>query len=121
MLLVGDIGGTKTDLAIYSRKSDANSPLARKQFHSADYVSFQAIVTEFLTEMKLPVNHAIFYVAGPVIKKSVARSNLPWLIDEYSLASDLYLKSFLLRYGLASVALSIRFLRGCDIVSWYCS
>src|SRR5438034_288661 len=60
MLLVGDIGGTKTDLAIYSRKSDANSPLTRKQFNSADYVSLQAMVTEFLADVKLPVNHAIF-------------------------------------------------------------
>ena len=67
MLLVGDIGGTKTDLAIYSSESDANSPLARKQFPSADYVSLQAIVTEFLNDVKLPVSQAIFDVAGPAI------------------------------------------------------
>ena len=117
MLLVGDIGGTKTDLAIYSRKSDANSPLARKQFHSADYVSLQAIVTEFLTEMKLPVNHAIFDVAGPVIKKSVATTNLPWLMDEDSLASDLNLKSVHLMNDLEAVARAIPVLRDSDIVT----
>src|SRR5213593_2763080 len=117
MLLVGDIGGTKTDLAIYSRKSDANSPLARKQFHSADYVSLQAIVTEFLTEMKLPVNHAIFDVAGPVIKKSVATTNLPWLMDEDSLASDLNLKSVHLMNDLEAVARAIPVLRDSDLVT----
>src|SRR5438067_6028630 len=32
--------------------------------------------TEFLADVKLPVNQAIFDVAGPVIKKSVATTNL---------------------------------------------
>ncbi len=76
MLLVGDIGGTKTDLAIYPRKSDANSPLARKQFHSADYVSLQAIVTEFLADVKLPVNHAIFDVAGLLRDSDIVTLNI---------------------------------------------
>ncbi len=117
MLLVGDIGGTKTDLAIYSRKSDANSPLARKQFHSADYVSLQAIVTEFLADVKLPVNQAIFDVAGPVIKKSVATTNLPWVMDEDSLASNLNLKSVHLMNDLEAVARAIPVLRDSDIVT----
>jgi len=117
MLLVGDIGGTKTDLAIYSRKSDANSPLARKQFHSADYVSLQAIVTEFLTDVKLPVNHAIFDVAGPVIKKSVATTNLPWVMDEDSLTSNLNLKSVHLMNDLEAVARAIPVLQDSDIVT----
>ena len=77
MLLVGDIGGTKTDLAIYARESDVNSPLIRRQFQSGDYISLQAIVREFLASAKLPVNHATFDVAGPVINKSVVTTNLP--------------------------------------------
>src|SRR2546427_10949736 len=117
MLLVGDIGGTKTDLAIYSRKSGANSPLVRKQFHSADYVSLQAIVTESLADVKLPVNQAIFDVAGPVIKKSVATTNLPWVMDEDSLASNLNLKSVHLMNDLEAVARAIPVLRDSDIVT----
>jgi glucokinase len=117
MLLVGDIGGTKTDLAIYSDKSDANSPLVRKQFHSADYASLQAIVREFLADVKLHVNHATFDVAGPVINKSVATTNLPWVMDEYSLATDLNLKSVHLMNDLEAVAQAIPSLRQSDIIT----
>src|SRR2546422_9942766 len=92
MLLVGDIGGTKTDLAIYTSGSNPNSPVARKQFHSADYASLQAIVIEFLADVKTPVNQATFDVAGPVINKAVITTNLPWVMDEGSLATELNLK-----------------------------
>jgi glucokinase len=47
MLLVGDIGGTKTDLAAYPSASKPNDPLARRQFHSGDYTSLEVIVAEF--------------------------------------------------------------------------
>ena len=43
MLIAGDIGGTKTDLAIYSSKSGPHAPLAETEVHSADYPSLQAI------------------------------------------------------------------------------
>ena len=117
MLLVGDIGGTKTDLAMFSVDSDANSPLIRKQYHSADYVSLQAIVREFLKDAKLPVNHATFDVAGPVINRSVVTTNLPWAMDERSLATDLNLKSVHLMNDLEAVARAIPSLRESDIVT----
>jgi glucokinase len=117
MLLVGDIGGTKTDLAIYANGSNLNSPLARRQFRSADYVNLQAIVAEFLNDANVPVDHATFDVAGPVINKSVTTTNLPWVIDEHSLASDLNLKSVHLMNDLEAVARAIPILRENDIVT----
>ena len=117
MLLVGDIGGTKTDLAIYASGSNPNSPVARKQFHSADYASLQAVVTEFLAEVRTPVRHATFDVAGPVIEKSVATTNLPWVMDEDSLATDLKLKSVHLMNDLEAVARAIPILQKSDVVT----
>lgn len=117
MLLVGDIGGTKTDLAIYSRESDVNSPLVRKQFHSADYLTLQAMVAEFLSNAKLPVNQAAFDVAGPVINRRVVTTNLPWVMDEVSLASDLKLKSVHLMNDLEAVARAVPGLRQTDVVT----
>jgi|SRR5215469_13250125 len=93
MLIAGDIGGTKTDLAIYSIESGPHAPLAQAQFHSADYHSLQAMVSEFLAQVKVPVAYASFDVAGPVIDGHVKTTNLPWVMDEISLAKDLHLKS----------------------------
>src|SRR2546426_7307485 len=58
MLIAGDIGGTKTDLAIYSSQSGPHSPLAQTERHSADYPSLQAMVVEFLGQVKLSVDVA---------------------------------------------------------------
>src|SRR5215467_12889623 len=107
MLLVGDIGGTKTELAVYAMGSDPGTPLVRKQFHSADYPSLQAIVIQFLAETNMPVDHATFDVAGPVISGRVHTTNLPWVMDEASLATDLKLKSVHLMNDLEAVAQAI--------------
>ena len=44
MLIAGDIGGTKTDLAIYSPESGPHVALAETEVHSADYPSLQSMV-----------------------------------------------------------------------------
>jgi len=65
MLLAGDIGGTKTDLAVYSHESGPHSRLVQAEVHSADYPSLQVLVTEFLKKVRMPVERACFDVAGP--------------------------------------------------------
>src|SRR5437868_502439 len=117
MLLVGDIGGTKTELAVYETGSMPGSPLLRKQFHSADYPSLQAIATQFLLEAKIPIIHAIFGVAGPVINGRVATTNLPWMMDEMSLARDLNLKSVHLMNDLEAMAWAIPVLKEGDVIT----
>src|SRR5262252_608289 len=115
MLLAGDIGGTKTDLAIFSVEGGPHSPLALTQMHSADYPSLQALVKEFLRNVKTPVERACFDVAGPVIDGRVKITNLPWVMDEASLAKDLNLKSVRLMNDLEAVARAIPVLRTRDV------
>jgi glucokinase len=50
MLIAGDVGGAKTDLAVYTNKFGPHAPRAQRQFHSADYPSLQAMVTQFLAQ-----------------------------------------------------------------------
>jgi glucokinase len=67
MLLAGDVGGTKTDLAIFSNEAGPHAPLARAEVRSADHPSLRALAREFLTKAPMPVDRACFAVAGPVI------------------------------------------------------
>ena len=115
MLLAGDIGGTKTDLAIFSVEGGPHSPLSQTEVHSADYPSLQALVTEFLQKAKTPVERACFDVAGPVIDGRVKVTNLPWVMDEASLAKDLNFKSVHLINDLEAVARAIPILRPSDV------
>lgn len=117
MLIAGDIGGTKTDLAIYSRESGPHSPLAETEAHSADYPSLQAMVTEFLARVKMSVDVASFDVAGPVINGQVKTTNLPWVMDENALAKDLNVKAVHLMNDLEAVARAVPALRPEDVVT----
>jgi glucokinase len=117
MLIAGDIGGTKTDLAIYSDGAGPHAPLAQTQFHSADYPSLQAMVGEFLAQVKLPVDVGSFDVAGPVIDGHAKTTNLPWVMDEGQLARDLKVKAVHLMNDLEAVARSVPVLRPIDVVT----
>jgi glucokinase len=117
MLIAGDIGGTKTDLAIFSSEAGPHSPLAQTKVRSAEYPSLQAIVKEFLAKAEKPVDRACFAVAGPVIGGRVKTTNLPWLIEETSLAQELNLnlKSVHLINDLEAIARAVPILRPSDI------
>jgi glucokinase len=117
MLLAGDIGGTKTDLAIFSVERGPHSPITQTQVHSADYPSLQALVKEFLEKAKTPVERACFDVAGPVIDGRVKITNLPWVIDEASLAKDLNFKFVHLMNDLEAVARAVPILRASDVIT----
>lgn len=117
MLIAGDIGGTKTDLAIYSEESGPHAPVAQAQFHSADFPSLQAMVARYLAEVNMPVVAGSFDVAGPVIDGHAKTTNLPWAMDEVSLATDLRLRSVHLMNDLAAVARAVPVLRPVDLLT----
>src|SRR5215831_2987252 len=91
MLLAGDIGGTKTDLAVFLAEKGPRSQLAQARYHSADYPSLEAMAREFLAHAKVPVNQACFGVAGPVVGGRARLTNLPWLVGETTLQHALNL------------------------------
>jgi glucokinase len=117
MLVAGDIGGTKTDLAIFSSEAGPLAPLAQERVHSADYPSLEAIVKQFLIKVKKPVDRACFAVAGPVIGGHVKTTNLPWAIQDSSLAQELNLnvKSVQLINDLEAIARAVPILRPSDV------
>jgi glucokinase len=117
MLIAGDIGGTKTDLAIYSKEAGPHSPLAQTQLPSADFPSLQALVKTFLAQVRMTVDVASFDVAGPVINGHVKTTNLPWVMDEATLAKDLNLKAVHLMNDLEAVARAVPVLRASDLLT----
>lgn len=117
MLIAGDIGGTKTDLAIFSSEGGPLLPLARTKVRSSDYPSLQLLVNQFLAKEKKPIDQACFAVAGPVIAGRVKTTNLPWVIEETSLAEDLNIsrQSVHLLNDLEAIAHAVPILRPSDV------
>jgi glucokinase len=110
MLLAGDIGGTKTSLAIYGREAGPRVALAEATFPSARYASLEDIVVEFLLRSGLTVEHASFGVAGPVVEGRASITNLPWTIDVADMADSLRISSVCLLNDLAAIANAVPYL-----------
>src|SRR5580704_12682530 len=115
MLLAGDIGGTKTAIGVFSEATGPHSPLAEAEVHSADYPSLEAIAKEFLAKTGLQVDTACFGVAGPVLAGRVKTTNLPWIVDEASIARELRLGTVHLLNDLEAIACAIPGLRPGDV------
>jgi glucokinase len=115
MLLAGDIGGTKTRLAVFSPEAGLRAPLAETTVPSAHYPGLEALVREFLAQARLPVERAIFGVPGPVVAGQATITNLPWVLDERQLQEALNLSSVRLLNDLAAIARAVPFLEPADL------
>lgn len=115
MLLAGDIGGTKTELAIFSPARGARQPLAQARFPSRSYQGLGPIVKEFLAASGIAVRRACFGVAGPVIGGRAKVTNLPWELAESSLAAELGLESVHLMNDLVAIALAVPLLQAAEL------
>src|SRR5690242_10470283 len=93
MLLAGDIGGTKTKLAVFSTDSGWRKPLAETTFPSANYSSLESLVQEFLKQHNFSLEQASFGVAGPVVEGRATITNLPWVLEENHLIQALNIPS----------------------------
>jgi glucokinase len=81
ILLAGDIGGTKSNLAILSVNDDTLNIERNHRFPSSDYPSLNAIIHEFLKDEKGQVLAACFGVPGPVKEGRAKTTNLTWGVD----------------------------------------
>lgn len=82
MILAGDIGGTKVNLAILDDRDDTTFEFVReKRFETARFDGLAAVVRAFLDEGDEAVDHASFGVAGPVIGETIELTNAGWSVD----------------------------------------
>ncbi len=85
VVLAGDIGGTKTLLALAEPDGEGVRIVREARFASRQYAGLTPIVREFLRDVGEPIASACFGVAGPVIDGTCRTPNLPWLITEREL------------------------------------
>jgi glucokinase len=111
-LLAGDIGGTKTALALFEITATGPRRIKTATFRSGDYPSLESVVHDFGTDSS--IDHACFAVAGPV-EDGVARiTNLPWIVDERALATALNIPVVEVINDLQATAFGMLFLTPAD-------
>ena len=82
-LLAGDIGGTKTLLALYELDASTGLTLLRSErFPSADWEDLAPMVRHFLGHGGPSPSAACLAVAGPVAGGQATLTNLDWQLDQ---------------------------------------
>lgn len=88
-LLAGDMGGTKTLLALYSLREGQLELVHQERFRSSEWSSLEPMLQSFLTNRPSSISapsDGCIAVAGPVRDRAATITNLPWTIRESDLA-----------------------------------
>ncbi|WP_431160772.1 glucokinase [Flagellimonas beolgyonensis] len=88
LILAGDIGGTKTNLALFQVVDNHLITLKEHNYRTKDFDSFIAMARDFLTDMEKP-DRTCLGVAGPVVQGRVHGTNFPWDLDTRELSHQL--------------------------------
>ena len=81
LILAGDVGGTKTVLALVTADGNVKAPVREERFECRSFDSLESIIARFLEGEPMSPMAATFGVAGPVFGRTAKITNLPWTID----------------------------------------
>src|SRR5262245_14677167 len=115
MLVAGDVGGTKTVLGLFEQSGTELKLVRDDTFKSQENASLEEILGNFLRGEKLEAG--CFGVAGAVIEGRVETTNLPWVLEEKSLAKTIGAPRVKLLNDLEAAAYGMLFLNPDELVS----
>jgi len=118
MILAGDIGGTKCNLAIFQEAGGATlQPIFQRRYATRDFSRFEDLIGQFRKHAAehVPnlannqISGAGFGVAGAVVEGQLHANNLPWALNPPELARrlDVNLEHIVLLNDVAATAWSL--------------
>lgn len=106
MILAGDVGGTKTNLALFSLEKGRLVTISAKSLRSQDFADPEAMLRQLPFDAS-KISNACLGVPGAVIDGVSNGINLPWPINAAALAHSLGLVRFHLINDLEATAYGI--------------
>ncbi len=114
--LVGDLGGTKAELALYEEGGEARSPFFKKLYRAGEFSSAEKLLHQFLSDAGERVSAISLGVAGPVSDNRAEVTNLPWNITVDNLEKEFGVTRISLINDLTAVCAGIPVLKEEDIL-----
>lgn len=93
IVLAADIGGTKTNLALFKISDKSLEQIQEQSFPTKDYASFTDMFRDFHSAQSAKIDAICLGVAGPVIEGVVQGTNFPWGIDSKDIRKKLKVTS----------------------------
>jgi glucokinase len=116
-ILSGDIGGTKTRLALLGRRAAGWEISEERTYPSGDYTTLTDIVRAFLNTLDDAPDAAGLGLAGPIRHRQCRITNLPWLIDADEMEKELGIPRVILLNDLEAIAWGLSALSAGDIAT----
>jgi glucokinase len=117
ILLAADIGGTKSELALYEITARTFTFLAGRRYASNRFTSLAAIITVFLEEVESKPQFGVAGVAGVVSGRSANLTNLSWeTVDCAGLEERFGFKKMVVVNDLTTLASAIPLLAEDDLI-----
>lgn len=117
MILAGDVGGTKTLLALYAQQAGTLTCIKKQQYASQQFSSFAEVLRTFLADTPLEqIDSACIGVAGPIINGDCHATNLPWHIQNAAIRAQLQIAHVSLLNDLEATAWGLLGLPASDFV-----
>ncbi len=88
LVLAGDVGGTKTNLATFAVNGAGLMPDRQERYPSESFPGLNAIIREFLTSEKRRISGAAFGIPGPIRAGRAKPTNLTWGVDAAEIATE---------------------------------
>lgn len=115
-LLAVDIGGTKSELAIFDFVAHGYTPLTRKKYASGDFSNLPEVISSFLNSVDTVPLYASIGVAGIVEGDTAQLTNIPWRIDCSDLTQQFGFKKAILINDLTALCNAIPLLSSPDLL-----
>lgn len=122
MFLGGDLGGTKTLLALAEINAGGLEIIHERRFVSADYPSFDALLGEFLDGFQIQaraIDTACFGLAGPTDGQKAQLTYLPWQLNAEALRRRFDIGQVTLANDFAAAANGLSVINPAHIQSLY--
>lgn len=116
MILAGDVGGTKTLLALFEVRDNKLVEQKNKKYASNDYDSLEIILTDFIKDGNYKIESAAFGIPGPVIDGKAKATNLKWSLDAKKIYSQFSISKVALLNDLAATAFAVPYLNKTEII-----
>jgi glucokinase len=113
-VLAGDVGGTKIHLGLYRVAERKLAPLRDRIYSTRDFKSLEEAAAEFLGRGE-SIDAACFGVPGPVIGGVARPVNVPWTMEERTLARALGVNGACLINDLEATAYGMLYLKEDEI------
>lgn len=81
MILAGDIGGTKSYLALFQENKNGLEKICEARFENRKFPDLDSIIEEFLKNRDVKPEIACLGVAGPIMGGDCNLTNLDWRIE----------------------------------------